>query len=247
MENPDSGATPRRVAFLGLGIMGWPMAANLARAGFELAVWTRTGEKAERFAAEHGARGGATPAEAAEGADAVISMVVDAPEVEAVLLGDDGAAQALRRGALCIDMSTIAPSAALAIGGRLRERGLGSWTRRSPARGRGRRRAASRSWSGRPRTTSPAPTAAGCDGRAGGARRTSGARRDDQGDRQHGHGDQRGGPGRGARDGGRRRPRHRALPRGGRRGLERLDHARAEGAADGRAGTSSRSSSSSTC
>ena len=46
---------PGRVAFLGLGIMGWPMAANLARAGFELAVWTRTGEKAERFAAEHGA------------------------------------------------------------------------------------------------------------------------------------------------------------------------------------------------
>ena len=91
MENPDSAATPGRVAFLGLGIMGWPMAANLARAGYELAVWTRTGEKAERFAAEHGARPGATPAEAAKGADAVISMVVDAPEVEAVLLGEHGA------------------------------------------------------------------------------------------------------------------------------------------------------------
>ena len=124
MENPDSAATPRRVAFLGLGIMGWPMAANLARAGYELAVWTRTGEKAERFAAEHGARPGASPAEAAKGADAVISMVVDAPEVEAVLLGEHGAAEALAPGALCIDMSTIAPSAALAIGGRLRERGL---------------------------------------------------------------------------------------------------------------------------
>jgi 3-hydroxyisobutyrate dehydrogenase-like beta-hydroxyacid dehydrogenase len=54
-----------RVAFCGLGIMGGPMAANLARAGFELSVWTRTAGKAERFAAEHGARAGSTPAEAA--------------------------------------------------------------------------------------------------------------------------------------------------------------------------------------
>ena len=124
MESPDDNGAPRRVAFLGLGIMGWPMAANLARAGFELAVWTRTGEKAERFAAEHGVRAAATPAEAAEGADAAVTMVVDAPEVEAVLLGDQGAAGSLREGALCVDMSTIAPSAALAIGGRLREAGL---------------------------------------------------------------------------------------------------------------------------
>ena len=125
MESPEQNGAPRRVAFLGLGIMGWPMAANLARAGFELAVWTRTGEKAERFAAEHGAAAAATPAEAAEGADAAITMVVDAPEVEAVLLGDGGAAAALGSGALCVDMSTIAPSAALAIGERLREHGLG--------------------------------------------------------------------------------------------------------------------------
>ena len=97
MESPDESGAPRRVAFLGLGIMGWPMAANLARAGFDLAVWTRTGEKAERFAAEHGAVAAATPAEAAEGADAAITMVVDAPEVEAVLLGDRGAADGAAR------------------------------------------------------------------------------------------------------------------------------------------------------
>jgi 3-hydroxyisobutyrate dehydrogenase-like beta-hydroxyacid dehydrogenase len=120
MASPDE----TRVAFLGLGIMGWPMAANLARAGVELTVWTRTGEKAERFAAEHDVRAASTPAEAAEGAGAVISMVVDAPEVEAVLLGDSGAAGALGEGGICIDMSTIAPSAALRIGERLRERGL---------------------------------------------------------------------------------------------------------------------------
>ncbi len=113
-----------RVAFLGLGIMGEPMAANLARAGFDLSVWTRTGEKAERFAAEHGARAAASPAEAAQGATAAVTMVVDAPEVEEVLLGDDGAAPALPDGALCVDMSTIAPTAALRIGSRLAERGL---------------------------------------------------------------------------------------------------------------------------
>jgi 3-hydroxyisobutyrate dehydrogenase len=113
-----------RVAFCGLGIMGGPMAANLARAGFELSVWTRTSEKAERFASEHGARAGATPAEAAQGADAVVTMVPDSPEVEATLLGADGAAGALGNGGLAIDMSTIAPTAARAIGAGLAEGGI---------------------------------------------------------------------------------------------------------------------------
>jgi 3-hydroxyisobutyrate dehydrogenase-like beta-hydroxyacid dehydrogenase len=113
-----------RVAFLGLGIMGRPMAANLARAGVDLTVWSRTGEKAERFASEHGARAAATAAEAAEGADAAITMVVDAPEVEAALLGEQGAAQSLPAGAVCIDMSTIAPSAALELAERMAERDL---------------------------------------------------------------------------------------------------------------------------
>ncbi len=118
-------AAPARVGFIGLGIMGWPMAANLARAGTPLAVWTRTTEKAERFAAEHGAVVAPSPAAAAEGADAVISMVVDAPEVEAVLLGEQGAAETLAEGALAIDMSTIAPTAARGIGERLAARGIG--------------------------------------------------------------------------------------------------------------------------
>jgi 3-hydroxyisobutyrate dehydrogenase-like beta-hydroxyacid dehydrogenase len=110
-----------RVAFCGLGIMGGPMAANLARAGFELSVYTRTREKAERFASEHGARAAATPREAAEGAATVITMVPDAPEVEEVLLGEQGAAHGLEEDALAIDMSTIAPTAARAIGERLAE------------------------------------------------------------------------------------------------------------------------------
>jgi 3-hydroxyisobutyrate dehydrogenase-like beta-hydroxyacid dehydrogenase len=115
----------RRVAFFGLGIMGWPMAANLAKGGFELSVWTHSGGKAERFASDHdGVRAAATPHEAAQGADAAITMVVDSPEVEATLLGDGGAAEGLDDGALCVDMSTIAPRAAKALGERLAERGL---------------------------------------------------------------------------------------------------------------------------
>jgi 3-hydroxyisobutyrate dehydrogenase-like beta-hydroxyacid dehydrogenase len=101
--------------------MGGPMAANLAKAGFELSVYTRTREKAERFASEHGAVAAGTPREAAEGAAAVITMVPDVPEVEEVLLGEQGAAHGLEENALAIDMSTIAPTAAKAIGERLAE------------------------------------------------------------------------------------------------------------------------------
>src|SRR3954468_9124243 len=115
----------RRVAFLGLGIMGGPMAANLAEAGFELSVWNRTAEKAERFAEERGAHAASTPREAAEGAGVAITMLPDAPEVEEVLFGPDGAVEGLEEGALAIDMSTIAPSASRQIAGRLAEQGIG--------------------------------------------------------------------------------------------------------------------------
>ena len=103
-----------RVAFVGLGIMGGPMARNLREAGFELSVYTRTRKKAERFAAEHGVRAAATPAEAAEGADALITMVPDAPQVEEVLFGEAGAAEALPDEALVVDMSTTSPTSSRA-------------------------------------------------------------------------------------------------------------------------------------
>jgi 3-hydroxyisobutyrate dehydrogenase-like beta-hydroxyacid dehydrogenase len=118
-------ASVERVAFLGMGIMGSRMAANLARAGFELSVWNRTRERADEVAHAHGARVAATPAQAAAGADAVVTMVVDSPQVEEVLFGPDGAVDGLNPGALAIDMSTIAPSAARALAERLAERGLG--------------------------------------------------------------------------------------------------------------------------
>jgi 3-hydroxyisobutyrate dehydrogenase-like beta-hydroxyacid dehydrogenase len=118
-------AKPERVAFLGLGIMGDPMATNLVHAGFPLNVWNRTPSKAERFASEHGAHHASTPAEAAERSDVVITMVPDVPEVEEVLFGDRGAAAGMRRGCLAIDMSTIAPSASVRIGERLAAEGIG--------------------------------------------------------------------------------------------------------------------------
>jgi len=113
------------VAFLGLGIMGSRQAANLRRAGHDLAVWNRTRETAETWAAEHGGEVCDTPADAAARADVVISMVVDGPMVEDVLLRDeDGAVHGAREGALFVDMSTIAPADTRRIGGRLAAAGV---------------------------------------------------------------------------------------------------------------------------
>ncbi len=113
-----------RVGFIGLGIMGTRMAANLARAGYDLVVWNRTAETAREWAAEHGAEVAGSPAEVAERCDVVITMVVDGDQVESVLLGTGGVAQGARGDLLCIDMSTIGPRAARRIAGRLAERGV---------------------------------------------------------------------------------------------------------------------------
>jgi 3-hydroxyisobutyrate dehydrogenase-like beta-hydroxyacid dehydrogenase len=110
-----------RIAFLGMGIMGSRMARNLRRAGFDVVVWNRTRARAE----EVGEPVADSPRAAAENATVVITMVVDAPEVEAVLFGDDGAAASLAEGALAIDMSTIAPSAVHEIAARLAESAVG--------------------------------------------------------------------------------------------------------------------------
>ena len=112
------------VGFVGLGIMGSRMAACLARAGHEVAVYNRTAEKAEAWVAEHGGRVAETPRAAAEGAAVVITMVVDGPQVEQVLFGDDGAVHGAAPGTLFIDMSTIAPADARRIGAALAEREL---------------------------------------------------------------------------------------------------------------------------
>lgn len=112
------------VAFLGLGTMGSRQAAVLSRQGFALSVWNRTTVKADAWVSEHGGRVADTPADAARSADVVISMVVDGPQVAAVLTGENGAMEGAADGALVIDMSTIAPGEARAIAARLGERGL---------------------------------------------------------------------------------------------------------------------------
>jgi 3-hydroxyisobutyrate dehydrogenase-like beta-hydroxyacid dehydrogenase len=113
-----------RVGFAGLGIMGSRMAANLGRAGFEVTVWNRTAATAERWAQEHGARVAATPSDLARDSEAVVTMVVDGPQVEEVLLGESGVARDAEPGLLCIDMSTIGRSWARRIGAALAGRGM---------------------------------------------------------------------------------------------------------------------------
>jgi 3-hydroxyisobutyrate dehydrogenase-like beta-hydroxyacid dehydrogenase len=113
-----------RIAFLGLGIMGSRMAANLARAGFDLTVWNRTASTAQQFAADHeGVTVAESPTQAAAEADVVFTMVVDGDQVHQVLLGDDGAATRAPAGTLFVDCSTIGPAATREIGEALDEGG----------------------------------------------------------------------------------------------------------------------------
>lgn len=107
------------IAFIGLGIMGRPMASNLVKAGFDVAGYNRSPDKTEAFVAD-GGRGADSIADAVSGADVVATMVPDSPDVEAVLAGADGVFAHARPGTLVIDFSTIRPevSARLAAQGR---------------------------------------------------------------------------------------------------------------------------------
>ncbi len=99
--------TSRNVAFLGLGVMGYPMAGHLARNGHKVTVYNRTTAKAERFAAEHaGAKWAPTPGGAAEGADFVFSCVGNDDDLRSVALGPDGAFAAMAPGAIFVDHTT---------------------------------------------------------------------------------------------------------------------------------------------
>lgn len=113
-----------RVGFCGLGIMGSRMAANLVRAGFPLTVWNRTAETALAWAAAHRAEVADSPAACAAACDVLVTMVVDGPQVEEVLLGPEGVAAGARPGLLCVDCSTIAPAAARDIAARLDAQGI---------------------------------------------------------------------------------------------------------------------------
>jgi 2-hydroxy-3-oxopropionate reductase len=115
---------PQRIAFLGIGLMGAPMAARLIAAGHDMTLWNRTVGKAETIAAGK-ARIAATPAEAARAADVLITMLETGPVVEAVLFGQDRAAAALNPGALVIDMSSSPPPLARDHAKRFAVQGIG--------------------------------------------------------------------------------------------------------------------------
>jgi 3-hydroxyisobutyrate dehydrogenase-like beta-hydroxyacid dehydrogenase len=100
------------------------MAANLVKAGFELTVWNRTASKEKKFRVQHGTASAATPAQAAAEAEIVVTMVVDGPQVQRVLLGEDGVAAGAKPGTLCIDCSTIGPAATREIAAGLATHGL---------------------------------------------------------------------------------------------------------------------------
>lgn len=113
-----------QVAFLGLGAIGAPMARHLARAPFALAVWNRTAGKAEQFAADTGARLAATPADAARGAEVVVTCLPTSREVEALLDGPEGLLAGLTAGALLVDCTSGDPAGSRRIATRLAERGV---------------------------------------------------------------------------------------------------------------------------
>jgi 2-hydroxy-3-oxopropionate reductase len=112
-----------KIGFIGLGIMGRPMALNLLGAGHELTVWARRPESMQPLL-DAGASAADSPAGVAGAVDLLISIVADAPDVEQVMLGEQGVVSAARAGLVAVDMSTIRPAAARDIGARLREQAV---------------------------------------------------------------------------------------------------------------------------
>ncbi|MCZ2114890.1 MAG: NAD(P)-dependent oxidoreductase [Anaerolineae bacterium] len=111
------------IGFIGLGIMGRGMAANLLRAGFTVTVWNRTPERMSPLV-EMGARPATSPADVARNSDIIITCVSDTADVEQVVLGPDGVIEGARDGSLLIDCSTISPNATQAMAAKLAERGI---------------------------------------------------------------------------------------------------------------------------
>lgn len=111
-----------RVGFIGLGIMGHGMAHNLLKAGMDLCVWNRTASRMEGLVAA-GAKRAESPADLAAQCDVIITCVSDTPDVEAVVLGEQGIIHTIREGSLLIDTSTISPQATREIAARLAEEG----------------------------------------------------------------------------------------------------------------------------
>lgn len=115
---------PDTIGFIGLGIMGRPMAHNLLRAGFPLVVHDRHQEVTDELVAAGARSGGARPRDAAAACDVLITMLPGSAEVEEVLVGHDGVIEGAREGLIVIDMSTISPVVSSTLAARLAERGI---------------------------------------------------------------------------------------------------------------------------
>ncbi|AXY41106.1 NAD(P)-dependent oxidoreductase [Halomonas sp. JS92-SW72] len=114
-----------RIAFIGLGVMGYPMAGHLARAGLEVRVYNRTEARAAAWAAEHGGSHHPTPQEAASGADLVLVCVGNDDDVRQVTTGEQGALSGMAEGSLLVDHTTASAELALELDAACREQGIG--------------------------------------------------------------------------------------------------------------------------
>jgi 3-hydroxyisobutyrate dehydrogenase len=112
-----------KIAFIGMGTMGVGMAMNILKAGHEVTVHNRTREKEESLAAE-GAGRAASPKEAASGAEIIVICVSDTPDVEGIILGDEGVIHGAPEGSIVIDMSTISPTATRLMADLLAKKGI---------------------------------------------------------------------------------------------------------------------------
>jgi 3-hydroxyisobutyrate dehydrogenase-like beta-hydroxyacid dehydrogenase len=124
MVKTYAAAPPRRVAFIGLGVMGHPMAGHLARAGHAMTVFNRTAAKAAAWVAEYGGVSRATPREAARDAEFVFACVGNDADLRAVTLGDDGAFAGMRQGAVFVDHTTASAAVARELRAEALRRGL---------------------------------------------------------------------------------------------------------------------------
>ncbi|MEY8840080.1 NAD(P)-dependent oxidoreductase [Cribrihabitans sp. XS_ASV171] len=114
-----------KCAFLGLGVMGYPMAGHLQKSGHEVTVYNRTAAKAEKWVAEHGGASARTPREAAEGAEFVMSCVGNDDDLRSVCLGEDGAFAGMTEGAIFVDHTTVSAKVTRELQGKAQSRGLG--------------------------------------------------------------------------------------------------------------------------
>ena len=114
-----------KVAFLGLGVMGYPMARHLRTKGHEVTVYNRTTAKAEKWVSENGGRLGKTPREAAEGQEIVFSCVGNDDDLRQVVVGEGGALAGMKSGTIFVDHTTASAEVARELHGRAKEKGVG--------------------------------------------------------------------------------------------------------------------------